>query len=206
MKIVPIPVGALEANCYLVFRETTKNLYVIDPGGDAPEIIDAASEFDFASAAVLLTHAHFDHIGAAGEVSRRLKARWVYLAVQDEAIYRSPENGFPPLFPPCTDLPEVTGAVDTAGEFRILPLPGHTPGGSGFLFSGENGGEDALFTGDTIFAGSIGRTDFPGGNFETLIHSIRTQILTLPDSLKIYSGHGPVTAVGRERSTNPYIK
>ena len=206
MKIVTMPVGMLETNCYLVYRERTNHLYVIDPGGDAPEIIDAAEAFHGSAATILLTHGHFDHIGGAGEVSRRLGASSVYLAQPDHALYRSGENAFPPYIPPCRDLPEVTAQIDPQGEFQILPLPGHTPGGSGFLFKGEESGEeDALFAGDTIFSGSIGRTDFPGGNFDILMESIRTRILVLPDDLKIYSGHGPVTTVGRERAENPYI-
>ena len=206
MKIVTMPVGMLETNCYLVYREKTNHLYVIDPGGDAPEIIDAAEAFHFSAATILLTHGHFDHIGAAGEVSRRLGASSVYLAQPDHALYRSEENAYMPYIPPCRDLPDVTAQIDPKGDFQILPLPGHTPGGSGFLFKRENAEEeDALFAGDTIFAGSIGRTDFPGGNFDILMESIRTQILVLPDDLKIYSGHGPVTTVGRERRGNPYI-
>ena len=86
---------------------------------------------------------------------------------------------------------------------KVIPLPGHTPGGSGFLFRGD---PPALFAGDTIFAGSVGRTDLPGGDTATLLDSIRTQLLTLPDEVELYPGHGPATTVGRERKNNPYIR
>ncbi len=201
MKTVTLTVGAFDTNCYLVFDEKRRVLYVIDPGADAPEIIRTARRFDFERAEVLLTHSHFDHIGALKEVVAGLGATRVFLAKPDLFVYQSRLNSFEPYFPLQEDLPRTSDAQLPDDPFRVLPLPGHTPGGSGFLFDEL----PALFAGDTIFAGSVGRTDLPGGDTRTLLNSIRGQILPLPDDLKIYSGHGPATTVGRERSSNPYL-
>ena len=201
MKIVTIPVGLLDTNCYLVYVESSRRLYVIDPGADAPEIIRAARRFDFRRADILLTHAHVDHISAVAEVAAALQAGGVFLAAGDHQRYRSPENALLPYLEAAGNLPEVAG-FEPNDDFTVIPLPGHTPGGSGFLFRES----PALFAGDTIFAGSIGRTDFPGGDFGTIIDSIRNGILTLPDELTIYPGHGSQTTVGAERRSNPYIQ
>ncbi len=199
MRIVTIPAGLLETNCYLVYLEEKHRLYVIDPGGDAPEIIDAAHEFPFSEARILLTHAHIDHIAAAGEVAKALKIDRASIGAPDQAFYRSPENALPPWLPAAKNLP---APVDFGEEedFRVLPLPGHTPGGRGLLFGTD------CFVGDTIFAGSVGRTDLPGGDTDTLLESIKTRILTLPDSTRLYPGHGPATTVARERAANPYLQ
>ncbi len=203
MEIETLPVGLLETNCYLVRLPEKRRLYVIDPGGDAEEILRAAGRLEFDSSAILLTHAHVDHISAAGRVAEALSPDYIFLPVPDHEFYRSPENALPPYVPAAENLPEVTGSA-IGSDFTVLPLPGHTPGGCGFYF--RDPPEPALFVGDTIFAGSIGRTDFPGGDHDTLLRSIRRQLLTLPDDLVLYPGHGPATTVGRERRLNPYIR
>ncbi len=202
MKLVTIPVGAFETNCYLMQPSRSRTLYIIDPGGDAADILHEAKKFDCDRTAILLTHAHVDHISALGELCRERKVEFVFLREPDLSLYRSPANALPPWFPAAKDLPETVGSVTNA-EFQTLPLPGHTPGGSGFLFAET---PPVLFAGDTIFAGSVGRTDLPGGNGETLLESIHSQILPLPDEVVIYSGHGPATSVKRERQTNPYLR
>jgi len=202
MKIATVPAGLLETNCYLVQPDGGRTLYVIDPGGDAPELRDEAAKFDYDRVAVLLTHAHVDHIAGLPELCRMLKPEYVYLRAPDLPLYRSPANALPPYVPAAKNLPETTGDIADA-EFEIIPLPGHTPGGSGFLFPGE---PPVLFAGDTIFAGSVGRTDLPGGDTEALFESIRTRILPLADDVVIRPGHGPATSVGRERKTNPYLR
>ncbi len=201
MKIVTIPVGLLDTNCYLVYVEASRRLYVIDPGADAPEIVRAARRFDFRRASILLTHAHVDHISAVAEVAAALQVDGVFLAEEDHELYRSPDNALLPYLEAARNLPEAAVFAPN-DDFTVIPLPGHTPGGSGFLFRES----PALFAGDTIFAGSIGRTDFPGGDFGTIIDSIRNCILTLPDELTIYPGHGSQTTVGAERRSNPYIQ
>ena len=196
------PVGSIATNCSLVFFEAEKLLLVIDPGADAKEIIAASKSFPFEKARILLTHAHVDHISACGEVARALNVEHVEVAPADAAMYNSPDNCFFPYFPPAKDLPP-------AADFsplpcgKILNLPGHTMGGSGFLL--DDGKRKILIAGDTIFCGSIGRTDLPGGDYETLINSIKNEILTLPDDVEIISGHGGSTTVGFERKHNPYL-
>ena len=202
MKIATIPAGLLETNCYLVQPDGKRTLYIIDPGGDAPEIAQEAARFDCDRCAVLLTHAHVDHISGLGELTKLLKPEYVYLRAPDRALYASPENALEPYVPAAKELPETTDRA-AGNDFKVIPLPGHTPGGSGFYFPGN---PPALFVGDTIFAGSVGRTDFPGGDARTLLDSIRSQLLTLPDDLTLYPGHGPATTVGRERKSNPYIQ
>lgn len=200
MKVFTIPVGLLATNCYLVVVEAKQKLYIIDPGAEASEIINAARSFNFEHVDILLTHAHVDHISAVAEVASALHPDGIFLASADHELYHSPDNALPPYLMAAANLPEVANFVPN-DDFTLIPLPGHTPGGSGFLFHEF----PALFAGDTIFAGSIGRTDFPGGDYDTIIKSIRNRILTLPDDLTIYSGHGPATTVGNERLTNPYI-
>jgi len=204
MKLVTLPVGLIQTNCYLVRPDAGNLLYVIDPGGDASDIARAAAGFSCSRIAVLLTHAHVDHTTGLGETYRLLKPEFVYLRKPDVEMYRSPENSLLPYLGPAKDLPETVDSVpaDAAADFEIIPLPGHTPGGSGFLFPGNPA---ALFSGDTIFAGSVGRTDL-GGDPDVLLKSIRDRILPLADDIVIYPGHGPSTTVGCERKTNPYLR
>lgn len=201
MKIETVPVGLIETNCYLVLDENSRTLYVIDPGGDAGRICDAAKKFEFSKCIMLLTHYHIDHVAAAGAVARELNAETVFLRKEDHLYYFSPENHLLPYVPPAEDLPQVTDVLPEPCCFTLLALPGHTVGGAGFYCAAEK----VLFAGDTIFSGSIGRTDFPGGDYDTLINSIRREILSLPDDIKIYPGHGGSTTVGAERVSNPYL-
>ncbi len=196
------PVGSIATNCSLVYFDDEKLLLVIDPGADAAEIIAAAKSFPFKKARILLTHAHVDHISACGEVAKALNVEKVEVAPADAEMYASPENCFFPYFPPAKDLPPATGFAPLPCG-KVLDLPGHTTGGSGFLF--DNGKKQILIAGDTIFCGSIGRTDLPGGDYETLINSIKNEILTLSDDVEIISGHGGSTTVGFERKHNPYL-
>lgn len=203
MKVEIIPTGPLATNCYLVYLEDVRHLYIIDPGANADKIVEQAKKYDAAESAILLTHAHVDHIGAAGKVARDLNITKTWLGNDDKFIYDSPENEIYPYYSRAADRPDTT-EFDPAGDFEFVRLPGHSPGGTGFLF--RHNGQSAFFVGDTIFAGSVGRTDLWGGSFEVLIDSIRREILSLEDDLILFAGHEESTTVGRERSTNPYLQ
>ena len=195
-----IPVGALAVNCYVIFEESSGLLLIIDPGDDADLIISAAENFPYKRVCILLTHAHVDHIGAVPEVKKALNAEFVYLASGDEELYKSPENHILPYLPPVADLPKTTAVWDVPGV-KLLLTPGHSKGGSCFYFAEEK----FVISGDTLFAGSVGRTDLPGGSFAELEKSIRKELLTLPDDTVVYPGHGPRTTIGEEKRSNPYL-
>lgn len=204
MKTKPfatVVVGAFEVNCYLVPSPDKKTLYIIDPGGDAQDIIATASAFSCQKAVILLTHCHADHIGAVGEVAKKLNITELYIDPADSAMYASPANCFPPYLPAAENLLTPSEWPPQTPDFEILHTPGHTPGGVCYYFREYN----ALFTGDTLFRASVGRTDFPGGDTATLMESISGRLMTLPDSLEIYPGHGYPSTIGFEKQNNPYL-
>ena len=202
MKIEILPTGPLSTNCYLVWLEDVRHLYIIDPGADAGVIVDHAKKYDALETAILLTHAHADHIGAAGKVASALGVKKTFLGEADRPLYDSPDNQIFPYYARAVDRPEVS-EFDPQGDFVIARMPGHSPGGTGFLV--RHGGQSAFFVGDTIFAGSVGRTDLWGGSYDVLIDSIRREILSREEDLILFTGHGESTTVGKERATNPYI-
>ena len=204
LRMASLSVGPIDENCYLVHLEAPRRLYVIDPGADAGRIVEAAARFpEFDEARILLTHAHVDHIGAVGEVAKKLNATRVMLDPADGDIYRSPFNEIPPVLPAARDLPQTTD-FEPDGDFTVLRVPGHTPGGCAFLFEDEK--HPVLFCGDTLFAGSVGRTDLPGGDWETLLESIRCELLPLPSETRAFPGHGCSTTIGEEKTQNPYLR
>ncbi len=206
MIVKTLEVGALATNCYIVGCEKTKEAAIIDPGDEAGRILDAVREAGLKVTHVLLTHAHFDHIGAADEV---VKASGAPLALHhgDLPVLRAGGGALlfdfqpPPIPARVTSL--AAGQEIAVGELtlRVLHTPGHSPGHVTFYVPAEN----ALFDGDVLFAGGIGRTDMPGGSFEELIHSISEQLMTLPDETVVHPGHGPATTIGRERRSNPWL-
>lgn len=202
---VILTVGFLEVNCYLVPSVKDNCLYIIDPGGEAEKIIKKAKSFLLDDYKILLTHAHIDHIGAVGEMMERLPVSNLFIHKDDLQLYRSPKNALLPFLPALKDIPEPSKIVKTdpvtANNFQIIHTPGHTRGGTCFYFEEF----PALFSGDTIFCNSIGRTDLPGGDLATLLTSIRTKIFTLPDDLQIFPGHGPSTTVKDEKKSNPWV-
>ena len=204
MKTKPfatVVVGAFEVNCYLVPSPDKKTLYIIDPGGDAQDIIAAASAFSCQKAVIRLAHCDADHIGAVGEVAKKLNITELYIDPADSAMYASPANCFPPYLPAAENLLTPSEWPPQTPDFEILHTPGHTPGGVCYYFREYN----ALFTGDTLFRASVGRTDFPGGDTATLMESISGRLMTLPDSLEIYPGHGYPSTIGFEKQNNPYL-
>lgn len=207
MKVTTIVVGPFEVNCYLYWDESTCDAVVIDPGADAARIVAAIEKADLKLRAILLTHGHGDHIAAVKEIKERFDLP-LYIGRGEEDLLKNPSAnvsalvGYPIVAPQPDHLVEDEELVQLGSiNLRVLSTPGHTPAGVCYL--DESAGR--LFCGDCLFWGSIGRTDFPGGSLERLLESIRTKILTLPDGVICYPGHGPETTVGAERLNNPFL-
>ena len=198
MLIKTLPVGQLETNCYIVSNENTLECVVIDPGDEANRILDYIEDNKLKCVAILLTHGHFDHVGAVDEVAESTGAT-VYMHELDDAkvssmfmmSYRLPENG---VYLKDGDVLNLAGL-----EFHIMATPGHTLGGVTIRC------EDALFTGDTLFKGSCGRVDLPGGDLNTIMESIRF-ICQLPGDYEVYPGHMDSSTLERERMFNYYCR
>ena len=200
MQVKIIPAGIYDANCYILFDESTKEAAVIDPGGDADLILDEIKEIDADVKMILLTHGHADHTGGVVELRKEFECN-VYINEKDSEminknvpIYGKPtENG--DKFISDGDVLPFSGTT-----IKCLETPGHTPGGVCYLT------DNVVFTGDTLFYRSIGRTDFEGGDYDTLINSINTKLMNLPDDTLVYTGHGPKTSIGFEKNNNPFLK
>lgn len=194
-------VGVFETNCYFVYPKESGTLYIIDPGGEEEKLLETIERFpDAKSYEILLTHGHVDHISGAGAVAGKLGVASVYLHPADLPLYNSPENALLPYIPPAQNLPPTQWPPEM-NDFSIIPTPGHTPGGVCYYFESLN----ALFSGDTLFSGSVGRTDLPGGDYDSLMKSIKTKLLILPEKLAVFPGHGEQTTIGIEKSFNPYL-
>jgi hydroxyacylglutathione hydrolase len=198
MIIKRIPAGIYAANCFLLMDDPTKNAAIIDPGGDGDDIIKEIEKLGAKPQYILLTHGHFDHVGAVDELRGKYNIP-VYINKNDEELINSGVEVFGKIGSPNNPLSD--NMVISLGELKIrcIETPGHTPGGMCFLI------QDALFTGDTLFAGSIGRTDFVGGDFNSIIKSIKSKLLVLKDDVKVYPGHGLTTTIGVERVSNPFL-
>ncbi len=198
-------VGEIETNCYLVGSPSSGRAAVIDPGGDADMVLSEAKKAGLLIEAIVNTHGHFDHAGG----NRRLKElTGAPLMIHGaDALYLS-RLGVQAMFfmlrsdnsPPADRFVEEGDVIDL-GELslKVLHTPGHTPGGISLA------GPGLVFSGDTLFAGSVGRTDLPGGSCDAMIASIRGKLLPLPDETVVYPGHGPATTIGRERISNPFL-
>jgi len=205
VKIVQIPNGQFVENCYLVTDEASRECVVIDPGEEAGLILRRITEAGVRTVAIWVTHAHLDHVMGVPRLRRETGAP-IYLHPADRELYDHViQQGLAfgirveSLPPPDREfVPGETVRVGTVG-FTVRHAPGHSPGSVCLV------GDGVVFTGDVLFAGSIGRTDLPGADFDTLIRSIERELLVLPDSTMVYSGHGPETTVGRERGTNPFL-
>lgn len=206
MIVKTLPVGMTQANCYIVGCDKTKLGAVIDPGDEGERILEAVEDSGLKITHVLLTHAHFDHMGAADEV---IKATGAPLALHPDDLPLLNAGGGAIFFGlPSAPIPDasIRLAADqeiAVGELilRVLHTPGHTPGHVTFYEPNQG----AVFDGDVLFAQGIGRTDLPGGSYEELMRSIQEGLMTLPDETVVYSGHGPETTIGRERVMNPWL-
>ncbi len=197
--------GELGANCYLVWSAATRQAVVIDPGGDASAILSEIKRLNLALAMIVNTHGHVDHIAGNGALAEATGAGIAIGAADAPMLGQAAANlslwlGQPVLSPPPARLLE-PGDCLSLGDcaFAVRAVPGHTPGGIALY------GEGMVFTGDTLFAGGIGRTDLPGGDMAALLASIERELLTLPDTTLVYPGHGEATTIGRERSGNPFL-
>ena len=218
MFIEEITVTAFQQHTRIVACEKTKQAICIDPGDEAERIIETLERHGLTLQAIALTHAHLDHVGGVAALKKLQPEAKINLHKDDEPMYRAlPDQpawigipraqwaalGFVFEEPPRVDQYWTDGQKYLVGEleFEVRHCPGHTPGHV-VLYEPT---ERKVFVGDVLFAGSIGRTDLPGGSTEQLLSSIKNKLLTLGDDVKVYSGHGPVTTIGEERLTNPFL-
>ena len=208
LSYLTVPVTAFQQNCSLIWDEQTRQAAVIDPGGDLDELLAQVERLDIKLEQIWLTHAHIDHAGGTGELAGRLNLPiigphpgdqfWI-----DALPHQSQMFGFPPAlaFTPTRWLHEGDTVTLGGHTVQVCHCPGHTPGHVVF-YSPEL---QRAFVGDVLFAGSIGRTDFPQGNFDQLIASIKTKLWPLGDETVFIPGHGPESSFGRERRSNPFV-
>lgn len=201
MQVITVVTGSIEENCHIVYDEE-KNTIVIDPGDDFVNIKNAILKHNLSVAKIVLTHGHYDHVGAVNQL-KEFSGATVYAHEKERELITNPELSLSryvnPLFPtPKVDTFVVDGDVISAGtlSLRVIHTPGHT-GGSMCLYS-----DGVLFSGDTVFYGTLGRWDFPTGNLSQLTHSIVDILFSLPENTVIYSGHGPNTTVKDEKMHN----
>ena len=206
MKIKTLSLGPLGTNCYIVSDK--KNALVFDPGGDAEQIVDYLKKEELNLEAIVLTHAHFDHIGGVDYLRKEYDVK-VYMHEKESDWLENPDLNRSILFlgPDAgikTNKPEELlqeGEYELGNfKFEVAHTPGHSPGSISFIFKEH----DCVISGDVLFHHGIGRTDLPGGSIEELATSILNKLYTLPDNFVVYPGHGTSTTIGIEKSTNPY--
>jgi glyoxylase-like metal-dependent hydrolase (beta-lactamase superfamily II) len=203
LDVAQLPLGPIETNCYLALRRGNDEAVVVDPSGDATEIRLELARRGARCAAILITHGHWDHLGGVADLAEGTGAP-VHMAEAERDRLERPDEFTPAGVYVRAHTPEVLLAGDEQLElagitFQTVSVPGHSPGHLAFASDG------ALFSGDVLFAGSVGRTDLPGSDWETLLDSIRRLTEQLPPETTVYPGHGPPTTLGAELATNPFL-
>ncbi len=207
MDVRVFTVGPVQENCFLFSGEGSDRALIVDPGEEAPKLLGAIEKLGVTLEGILLTHTHFDHVGAVAPVARATGAEvWV---PESERFVLADINSFVPFagFGPFESWEAehtVSGGdrLELAGfEIDVIFTPGHSPGHVTYAIADEH----VVFSGDVLFQGSVGRTDLPGGDWPTLLESLRTLVETLPGETTVYPGHMGVTTIGAERSTNPFL-
>lgn len=205
MKIETITVGPFEVNCYLAWDSATRRAVVVDPGADAPLIAGRLRAAGLTVAVYLLTHGHVDHISALAELMEAFPAPAVLHPADARWAFAS-SNRLEPFYPAprrpaaAVTFPENLQMPAGAWDCRIIPTPGHSPGGVCYYFPAEH----RLFTGDTLFQGTVGRTDLPGGDTRTLSDSLQ-HLRGLPPETRVYPGHGANSTLAAEYASNPFL-
>lgn len=200
-------IGMCATNCYYVTNEETRQIIVVDPAGDYERIKDRIIRSGCDLAGILLTHGHFDHILAVNKLKSQYDVKVYAYEGEEEVLLDARLNLSSAMVgTPVTVKADVflyDGQKFELGGYNIevLHVPGHTQGGACYYFEDEG----IVFTGDTLFSGSIGRSDFPTGNGRQLVDSIQSKLMVLPDETKVYSGHGEITSIGSEKKYNPYF-
>ena len=203
MIVETIAVGPLQVNCHVVACSETREAMVVDPGDEVPRILDALHNHNLKAVVIVNTHAHFDHVGGNQAICDATHAPLMIHAA-DAHLLKQAEKQATAYGLSTTPSPEPDRVLEEGDEigvgklkFRVIHTPGHSPGGICLHSEGH------VFVGDTLFAGSVGRTDLPGGDFDTLIRGIKDKLWPLSEDTVVYSGHGPDTTIGRENESWP---
>jgi hydroxyacylglutathione hydrolase len=205
MIIKKLAVGPIMANCFIVGCSQTRQAAVIDPGDEADRILFALAEEKLTVTHIINTHSHFDHVGANKRM-KEVTAAAILIHAQDAPMLQLLSRMAAAWGMSAEDSPPPDRTIDEGDliqvgtiTFNVIHTPGHTPGGVSLY------ADNCLFVGDTLFAGSVGRTDFPGGDFDALKSSIQKKLFALPDKVKVFTGHGPDTTIGEEKRSNPFV-